>query len=243
MKIKNWEAILWDCLEVMKTMESESVDFILTDIPYDISKNNNFKSIKDFTKKDWLDSEYKWIDFWEWDKNIFDLEEYIRNCIRIMKNWTSAFIWCSYQQLSLIEEYYKKHCPKSKQWALRIWIWQKLNPSVFNMDKMPINPFEVWIWFRKWSKWTFNRKEDWKATRLYWETAYATWPHPTQKRVDICEDIIKTFTNEWMVVFDWTAWILTTWEACENTNRKWIWIEKDETYYNIWVERINNLKI
>jgi DNA modification methylase len=35
----------------MKKMESESVDFILTDVPYDISKKNNFKSIKNYTKK------------------------------------------------------------------------------------------------------------------------------------------------------------------------------------------------
>lgn len=230
--------INWDCLEEMKKMENESIDLILTDIPYDISKENNFKSIKNFTKKDWLESNYKWIDFGEWDKNIFNLEEYIKECLRIMKNWTSAFIWCSYQQLALIEDYYKKYCPKSKQWALRIWVWQKSNPSVFNMDKMPINPFEVWIWFRKWSKWTFNKQDNWKATRLYWETSYAIWLHPTQKRVDISEDIIKTFSNKWDIIFDWVMWSWTTWVACKNLNRDFIGIELKKEYFNIAQNRI-----
>ena len=232
--------INWDCLKEMKKMESESVDFILTDVPYDISKKNNFKSIKNYTKKTEWDSEYNWIDFGEWDKNVFDLEKYIEELLRVMKNGTSAFIWCSHQQLQLIEEYYKKYCPKSKQWATRIWVWQKTNPSVFNMDKMPINPFEFWIWFRKWSKWTFNKREDWKATRLYWENSYAVWPHPTQKRVDICEDIIKTFSNEWDIIFDWVMWSWTTWLACKNLNRDFIWIELDEKYFEIAKNRIEN---
>lgn len=219
-------------------MENESIDFILTDVPYDISKNNNFKSIKDFTKKTWWESNYKWIDFWEWDKNTFDLEWYIKECLRIMKNWTSAFIWCSHQQLWLIEEYYKTHCPKSKQWAVRVWVWQKQNPSVFNMDKMPINPFEFGIWFRKGSKWIFNKREDWKAIRLYWETSYANWPHPTQKRVDISEDLILTFSNKWNIVFDGVAWSWTTWAACKNTNRNYILIEKEKDYIDIINERL-----
>jgi len=33
-------------------MESESIDFVLTDVPYNISKKNNFKSLKDANKKD-----------------------------------------------------------------------------------------------------------------------------------------------------------------------------------------------
>jgi len=230
--------INWDCLEELKKMESESIDFVLTDVPYNISKKNNFKSLKDANKKDW-ESEYKWIDFWEWDKNTFDLEWYIKWLLRVMKDWTSAFVWCSYQQLSLIEDYYRKYCPKSKQWAVRIWVWKKTNPAFFNMDKMPVNPFEFGIWFRKASKWTFNKRKDWKYTTLFWETPYASWPHPTQKRVDICEELIETFSNKWDIVLDLVAGVWTTWIAAKNKGRDFIINERDINYFNIAKERIN----
>lgn len=62
--------------------------------------------------------------------------------------------------------------------------------------------------------------------------------HPTQKPVALIEYLIKTYTNEWETVLDFTAWSFTTAVACENTNRKWICIEKDLDYCRIWKERI-----
>jgi DNA modification methylase len=35
----------------MKNIPDNSIDMILTDVPYDVSKKNNFKSIKNYTKK------------------------------------------------------------------------------------------------------------------------------------------------------------------------------------------------
>jgi site-specific DNA-methyltransferase (adenine-specific) len=67
------------------------------------------------------------------------------------------------------------------------------------------------------------------------------WLHPTQKPVALIEYLIKTYTNEWETVLDFTAWSFTTAVACENTNRKWICIEKDEKYFKIGINRINNL--
>lgn len=62
--------------------------------------------------------------------------------------------------------------------------------------------------------------------------------HPTQKPVALMEYLIKTYTNEWELVLDFTAGSGTTWVACQNTNRNYILIEKDETYFNIARERI-----
>ena len=52
------------------------------------------------------------------------------------------------------------------------------------------------------------------------------------------EYLIKTYTHEWELVLDFTAWSFTTCVACDNTNRKWIWIEKDLDYCKIWKKRI-----
>ena len=64
--------------------------------------------------------------------------------------------------------------------------------------------------------------------------------HPTQKPVALFEYLIKTYTNENELILDNTAGSGTTAIAAINTNRKWVCIEKDETYYSKALERITN---
>ncbi len=67
--------------------------------------------------------------------------------------------------------------------------------------------------------------------------------HPTQKPVALMEYLIKTYTQEWETVLDFTSGSFTTAIACENTNRKWICIEQDQWYFDIWINRLNNHNI
>ena len=62
--------------------------------------------------------------------------------------------------------------------------------------------------------------------------------HPTQKPVALMEYLIKTYTNENETVLDFTMGSGTTGVACKNLNRKFIGIEKDETYLKIAQDRI-----
>ncbi|HHW90939.1 MAG TPA: site-specific DNA-methyltransferase [Clostridiales bacterium] len=64
--------------------------------------------------------------------------------------------------------------------------------------------------------------------------------HPTQKPVKLLELLIKTYTNEGETVLDNCAGSFTTAVACDNTNRNWICIEKEEDYCNIGLTRIND---
>ena len=63
--------------------------------------------------------------------------------------------------------------------------------------------------------------------------------HPTQKPVEMCEWLIKTYSNEGDVVMDFTMGSGSTIVACINTNRTYIGIEKDEKYFKIAEQRIN----
>ena len=68
--------------------------------------------------------------------------------------------------------------------------------------------------------------------------------HPTQKPVTLLEYLIKTYTNENELILDNTMGSGTTGVACQNTNRKFIGIEKETNYFDIAVKRIkdnNNL--
>ena len=62
--------------------------------------------------------------------------------------------------------------------------------------------------------------------------------HRTQKPVELCEWLIKTYTNEDDVVMDFTMGSGTTGIACSNTNREFIGVEMDKEIFDIAEKRI-----
>jgi site-specific DNA-methyltransferase (adenine-specific) len=64
--------------------------------------------------------------------------------------------------------------------------------------------------------------------------------HPTQKPIALFEYLIRTYTDEGMVVLDNTAGSGTTAVAAENAGRQWICIERDQDYAAKAIERIRN---
>lgn len=65
--------------------------------------------------------------------------------------------------------------------------------------------------------------------------------HPTQKPVELAEWLIKTFTNPGDVVLDNCMGSGTTAIAAINTGRRFVGIELDREYYNIASKRIEKL--
>lgn len=66
--------------------------------------------------------------------------------------------------------------------------------------------------------------------------------HPTQKPIKLMEFLIKTYSNENEVVLDNCMGSGTTGVACINTNRNFVGIEKEESYFSIATNRINDAK-
>jgi site-specific DNA-methyltransferase (adenine-specific) len=62
--------------------------------------------------------------------------------------------------------------------------------------------------------------------------------HPTQKPIDLCEYLIKTYTDTGETVLDNCLGSGTTAVACTNTDRNFIGIEKEWDYCEIANERI-----
>ena len=95
--------------------------------------------------------------------------------------------------------------------------WGKSGNRQDNKLKYPKNTIEI--------KTVFNRSKEKVA-------------HPTQKPVELFEYLIKTYTNEGDTILDFTMGSGSSGVACINTNRNFIGIELDETYFNIAKERI-----
>ena len=62
--------------------------------------------------------------------------------------------------------------------------------------------------------------------------------HPTQKPVALMEYLIKTYTHEGEMVLDFTMGSGTTGVACINTGMGFIGIERDDAYFEIAKQRI-----
>lgn len=73
--------------------------------------------------------------------------------------------------------------------------------------------------------------------RFKWDTQMSAL-HPTQKPVELCEYLIKTYTNEGMTVLDNCMGSGSTGVACKNTGRKFIGIELEFEYFDTAVRRI-----
>ena len=65
--------------------------------------------------------------------------------------------------------------------------------------------------------------------------------HPTQKPIALLENLVRTFSNEGDVILDNCMGSGSTGVACVNTNRKFIGIELDNTYYEIAKKRIEEI--
>jgi len=63
--------------------------------------------------------------------------------------------------------------------------------------------------------------------------------HKTQKPTDILEWLIKTYSNENDIVLDFTMGSGSTVQACMNTNRRYIGIEKDKDIYLTAKDRLD----
>ena len=67
--------------------------------------------------------------------------------------------------------------------------------------------------------------------------------HPTQKPVALMEYLIRTYTNEGETVLDNCMGSGTTGVACVNTGRNFVGIEKDDKYFAIAKQRIEDSQV
>jgi DNA modification methylase len=227
-----------DCFEHLSKINSNSIDLIIVDPPYLISKKSNFKNYSDNANSDIITKYGKHsIDFGDWDKQDIDWNLLFNEYYRILKKGGTLIVFFDIWKSSLIKEVADKN--KFKQG--RVCVWQKTNPVPINSKINYLsNANEYFFSFVKDKKPTFNSEYDNGVYKYPICHGKERLEHPTQKPLSLITELIKKHSNVGDLVLDTFAGSGTTGEACVVLGRKYILIEKDNNYYNLILKRLNN---
>ena len=233
---------LGDCLELMKEIPSKSINAIITDPPYGTTACK-WDSVIDF--------DLMWLELNRIIKPngaivLFSKQPFtsVLNYSNI-KNFKQELIWeknnvdnpmqSKRRFLNTTENisvFYKKTPTYNPQGLIDCSIIKKQDSGIL-INANGVNKNKKYIqsktnYPKNILKFNIERAKDRK--------------HQTQKPIALMEYLIKTYTNENETVLDFTMGSGTTMVACQNTNRNGIGIEKDENYFKIAEQRIEENK-
>lgn len=226
-----------DAYEKIKEFQEQGVqvDHIITDPPYNISKDNNFSTMKSANRQG--------VDFGEWDKE-FDLYSWVEEYSKLLKPGGSFIIFASYRYIS----YMIDTLEKCKNVVVKdILKWIKTNPMPRNINRRYVQDTEFAIWaVKKGEKWIFNKPHDVSYLRAEFHTAVVSGKertkHPTQKSLKLMKDIIRIHTDPGQKILDPFMGSGTTGVAALELSRDFIGVELSEEYFEIARERIGNIQ-
>jgi DNA modification methylase len=229
-----------DCLEVMKTIEDNSIDAIITDPPYGTTACK-WDSVIDF--------ELMWKQLNRIIKPngaivLFGSEPF-SSALRMsnIKVYKYDWIWrkpkgtghlnakrMPMNDIETISVFYRKQCVYNPQFTEGKPYKSKSGKSSFDgygKDNRKGND---------------NNGKRYPKRLLEFNVVERNTLHPTQKPLQLLEYLVKTYSNEGDTILDNTMGSGTTMVACQNTKRKGIGIEQDDNYFKIAKQRIEENK-
>lgn len=236
-----------DCLSVLPTLPDGVCDCCITDPPFNISKKKGLG---------WAFSSHITMQE-QWD--IFSKDDYfqftvnwIREVLRVLKTNGNLFVFGSFHCIFtigfILENIFDRR-------IISQIVWYKPNAQPNITCRMFTESTEFIIWAvnnesKKAKNWTFNYEtmkamNNDKQMRNMWEIPLTPrserkhGKHPSQKPVSVVNRIILAGTNEGDLILDPFSGSGTTAVVAQKQNRKWIMIEKDETYNEIAKMRID----
>lgn len=233
MKDPNWRKCILraDSRDIIKRIPDNSIDFILTDPPYNLGQHSTGNI--PLPGRTAMNN-----DVAEWDMIDFNPEEWADEFIRILKPTGNLFIFTSYNQLG---RWY--NCLDHKFDTSNFMIWHKTNPAPKIFKAGFLNSCEMI--FTCWNKkhtWNFISQAE---MHNFIESSICMKPerlsnpkHPAQKPIAILRKMIEIASNENDIVFDPFMGVGSTGVAALDLNRRYIGIEVDDVYFEAAKKRI-----
>lgn len=236
MKDPNWRKCILraDSRDVIKRIPDNSIDFILTDPPYNLGQHSTGNI--PLPGRSAMNNNVA-----EWDMIDFNPEEWVDEFIRILKPTGNLFIFTSYNQLG---RWY--NCLDHRFDTSNFMIWHKTNPAPKIFKAGFLNSCEMI--FTCWNKkhtWNFISQ---KEMHNFIESPICMRPerlsnpkHPTQKPVSILKKMIEIASNSDNIIFDPFMGVGSTGVAALELGRRFIGVEIDDSYFNAAKKRIDDI--
>jgi len=241
-----------DCLEEMKRLPDNSVDMILCDLPYGTTACK-WDTVIPFEP---LWTEYKRVAKKNAAIVLTASQPFTSSLVMSNPSWFKyQWVWVKNRSTGHV---HSKNRPMKRHEDICVFSEGNTLHEGQSADRMPYFPQDTILLpegiFRRTRNdagddTTMSKRKSHKAT-IATHTGYPESliefaiemnqerSHPTQKPVALFEYLIKTYTNEGAMVLDNCAGSGTTAIACENLNRRWCCIEKEQEYCDVILKRL-----
>jgi len=236
------ELLNGDCLELLNDVDDKSIDMILCDLPYG-QTYNKWDSVLPLDK---LWKQYKRVIKDNGCIALFAQGRFTADLMYSNKKWwkynliwnkvlPSGFLNANRMPLRCHEDiviFYKKLPTYNPQKVLG-----KKNHTIGKGVLNKNNNYGNMVLVDNKNK-LGNMKHP-KSILSFSRPHSSVMKHPTEKSIEVCEWLIKSYTNKNDIVLDNCMGSGTTGVACQKTNRKFIGMEIDEEYFKKAKKRIN----
>lgn len=228
--VNNSRFLHGDGVEGASNLPDRSIDLLLTDPPYGISRRYTSESqVPRRLRKNGTDFIMPKGFFGEWDRKV-DPEAWTEVVLPKVNGW--AVIFCAQAQIGEYSEILKSQ----KFVAVGTLVWQKTNPVPFNHKFKPVNAWEALVvGKRPGTKFHGNMVHN---VFLCKSPSPQQRIHPTQKPLPLVKEFVDLFSYPGELVFDPFAGSATTMIAALQTGRRALAYEKDPKIFQLARERI-----
>ncbi len=234
-----------DCLEGLKQLPDNSVDLIIADPPYNISKLNDNRDRSKLNSPIMRRESPLKYDFGDWDNKsreefIEFTKSWLKESCRVLRNGGTIISFFNKEDISLLGWTAKDYGIRTRT----IMSWHKTNPvpSFRKVNYLSACEF-LWIGSKGDKAWTFNFKQQ-KEMHNFFQTAnkssYGETKHPTEKPLSLIKHLIEIHSKENDIVLDPFMGSGTTALACKQLGRKFIGFEISQEYCEIAEKRIGD---
>ena len=207
-----------NCMELMNTLDDNSVDLFITDPPYKTTARGNSGGTGGILKdKNFIKGNGGF------KHNDLRISDYMPEVKRIMKEGAHGYIMCNDKNLSEFLSY----LPIIGLNVFKTLIWAKDN-CVTNMYYM--SSHEYIIFFRKGKAKKINECGTRSVLNI---KNVRNKLHPSQKPIELMEVLIKNSSLEGDTIFDPFMGVGSAGIACVNLKRNFVGFEIDESYFQI----------
>ena len=221
-----------DCLTILKDISTNSIDLVITDPPYKLNKTTG--SVTSSAKSDRWQGNLRAGDKTANITNVIQFSEWLLEVYRVLKENSHCYVWVNDKNLVDL-------CNEAEKVGFRlhnILVWKKNNctPNRWYMKNC-----EFIVFLHKGKSFPIKNLGDaqlFECDNINGKDKL----HPTQKPITYLERLILNSSNELDTVLDPFMGSGSTGVECINTNRKFIGMELDNTYYEIAKNRIQEVK-